>query len=256
MDYFTCRVSYFLLRNSYFALMKYKHLFFDLDHTLWDFEANARITLSELYHSMRLEDRGVNDFDLFHKNYLEHNDNLWERYRNGLIRQEDLRVKRMWLALLDFKIADDVLAKEMSDKFLELLPARTILFPYTKEILQYLTEKDYRLHLITNGFEVTQHSKLRYSGLAPFFKEVITSEGSNSLKPKREIFDYAFKKTGAVPEKSIMIGDSIDVDILGAVNAGIDQVHVNHLTKEPVPVTENILPTYTVYSLKELEGIF
>ena len=236
--------------------MKYKHLFFDLDHTLWDFEANARATLSELYRSLQLKNRGVDDFDLFHKNYLDHNEKLWERYRNGLIKQQDLRVKRMGLTLLDFKIADDVLAKEMSDEFLELLPTRTILFPYTKEILQYLADKNYQLHLITNGFEVTQHSKLKYSGLAPFFKEVITSEGSNSLKPKREIFDYAFQKTGAMPQESIMIGDTIDVDILGAVNAGIDQVHVNHLTKEPIPLADNKLPTYTVYSLKELEGIF
>lgn len=236
--------------------MKYKHLFFDLDHTLWDFEANAQATLIELYNSLKLEERGVNDFTLFYKNYLAHNDRLWERYRNGFIKQQDLRVKRMWLTLLDFKIADEPLAKAMSDQFLDLLPTRTILFPYTKEILQYLADKNYQLHLITNGFEVTQHSKLKYSGLAPFFQQVITSEGSNSLKPKKEIFDYAFEKTGAAPAESIMIGDTIDVDILGAVNAGIDQVHVNHLTKEPVPLADNKLPTYTVYSLKELENIF
>ncbi len=236
--------------------MKYKHLFFDLDHTLWDFEANARVTLSELYNSLKLEERGVNDFDRFHKNYLEHNEKLWERYRNGFIKQQDLRVKRMWLTLLDFKIADEPLAKIMSDQFLDLLPTRTLLFPYTKEILAYLSAKNYQLHLITNGFEVTQHSKLKHSGLAPFFKEVITSEGSNSLKPKKEIFDYAFQKTGAAPKESIMIGDTIDVDILGAVNAGIDQVHVNHLTKEPVLLADNKLPTFTVYSLKELEEIF
>lgn len=235
---------------------KYKHLFFDLDHTLWDFEANARATLLELYHSLQLEEQGVNDFDRFHKNYLEHNDKLWERYRNGLIKQQDLRVKRMGLTLLDFKIADDALAKKMSDQFLDLLPTRNILFPYTVEILHYLADKKYQLHLITNGFEITQHSKLKYAGLASFFKQVITSEGSNSLKPQKEIFDYAFQKTGAVPGESIMIGDTIDVDILGAVNAGIDQVHVNHLTKDPVPLADNKMPTYTVYSLKELEGIF
>jgi putative hydrolase of the HAD superfamily len=124
------------------------------------------------------------------------------------------------------------------------------------EILNYLRDKKYQLHLITNGFEKTQHSKLQYSGLAVFFKHVITSEGSNSLKPKKEIFDFAFEQTGALPAESIMIGDTIDVDILGAVNAGIDQVHVNHLTKEPVAVMGNKFPTYTIYSLKELEGIF
>lgn len=112
------------------------------------------------------------------------------------------------------------------------------------------------MHLITNGFEKTQHSKLKYSGLDKYFTEVITSEGSNSLKPNKEIFEFAFQKTGALPEQSIMIGDTIDVDIAGAVNAGIDQVHVNHLTNEPLPVVDNKLPTYTVYSLKELEEIF
>lgn len=236
--------------------MKYRHLFFDLDHTLWDFEANARATLSYLYNELQLERRGVHDFELFYKNYLIHNDRLWERYRNGYIKQEELRVKRMWLSLLDFKIADDKLAEEMNVKFLDLLPTRNLLFPYTMEILNYLAAKNYELHLITNGFEKTQHSKLQYSGLSVFFQHVITSEGSNSLKPKKEIFDFAFEKTGALPAESIMIGDTIDVDILGAVNAGIDQVHVNHLTKEPVAVMGNRFPTYTVYSLKELEGIF
>ncbi len=236
--------------------MKYRHLFFDLDHTIWDFEANARATLAELYESLKLKERGVHDFELFYRNYLAHNDKLWERYRNGYIKQEELRVKRMWLALLDFKIADDKLSQEMNVRFLDMLPTKTILFPYTNEILHYLTGKKYQLHLITNGFEKTQHSKLKYSGLDVFFKEVITSEGSNSLKPKKEIFDFAFQKTGAMPAESIMIGDTIDVDILGAINAGIDQVHVNHLTKEPVPVIDKMFPTFTVYSLKELEKIF
>ena len=245
--------------SSFFAnlqtAMHYKHLFFDLDHTLWDFEANSRQTLQELYHSMQLESRGITDFDLFHKNYLAHNDKLWDRYRNGFIKVDELRWKRMWLALLDFKIADETLAREMGIVFLDLLPTRKILFPYTIEILDYLTDKNYRLHLITNGFEKTQHSKLKNSGLDKYFAEVITSEASNSLKPHKEIFDYAFQKTGALHKESIMIGDTIEVDILGAVNAGIDQVHVNHLTKEPVLVNEK-LPTYTVYSLKELEEIF
>ena len=235
---------------------KYKHLFFDLDHTLWDFEANSRQTLEDLYHSMKLEAKGVNDFDLFHKNYLVHNDKLWSRYRNGFIKVDELRWKRMWLTLLDFKVADEQLAREMGNIFLDLLPTRKILFPDTIEILDYLVDKNYHLHLITNGFEITQHSKLKNSGLDKYFTEVITSEGSNSLKPHKEIFDYAFKKTGANPEQSIMIGDTIEVDILGAVNAGIDQVHVNHLTSNPVPVTGDKFPTFTVYTLKELENVF
>lgn len=236
-------------------MTRYKHLFFDLDHTLWDFEANARATLAHLYEDLQLEQRGVHDFELFYKNYLVYNEMLWERYRNGHIQQQELRIKRMRMALLDFKIADEALAEKMNVQFLDLLPSRTNLFPYCIEILNYLTDRKYQLHLITNGFEKTQHSKLKYSGLAGYFKEVVTSEGSNSLKPNREIFDYAFQKTKANPKESIMIGDTIDVDILGAMNAGIDQVHVNHLTREPVMINDK-LPTYTVYSLKELETIF
>jgi putative hydrolase of the HAD superfamily len=231
--------------------MKYKQLFFDLDHTLWDFEANSRQTLEELYKTFFLETKGVNDFDLFYQNYSKHNEKLWERYRNGFIKVDELRWKRMWLTLLDFKIGDESLARNMGMAFLDLLPTRKILFPYAAEILEYLSSRGYRLHLITNGFEKTQHSKLKNSGLDIYFGEVITSEGSNSLKPHKEIFEYAFLKTGAKKEQSIMIGDSLEVDIQGAMNAGIDQVFVNHLRIEAI-----VQPTYTVHSLRELETIF
>ena len=230
----------------------YKHLFFDLDHTLWDFEANSRQTLSELYTNMHLADLGVNDFERFNKNYLIHNEKLWDRYRKGFIKTEELRWKRMWLTLLDFKIGDEKLAREMGAVFLDLLPTRKLLFPYTLEILQYLTQKKYTLHLITNGFEKTQHAKLKNSGLHGFFKNVITSEGSNSLKPQKAIFDYALLQSNALAGESIMLGDDIDVDIAGARAAGLDQVYVNHLNK-PLP---QIQPTYTIGSLKELENIF
>ena len=231
--------------------MQYKHLFFDLDHTLWDFEANSCQTMQDLYYKLDLASRGVNDFDLFHKHYIVHNDKLWDRYRKGFVKVDELRWKRMWLTLLEFKIGDESLARQMGEQFLEALPSRTILFPYTIEILTYLRGKGYQLHLITNGFEKTQHSKIQNSGLSGYFGEVITSEGSNSIKPHKEIFEYAFRVTGAEPARSIMLGDSFEADIQGAINAGIDQVYVNHLGIEP-PVK----PTYTVSSLKELEEIF
>jgi putative hydrolase of the HAD superfamily len=231
--------------------MKYKHIFFDLDHTLWDFDANAKATLQQLHIDLKLVDKGVHDFDMFHKNYLQHNEKLWARYRNGYIRQEELRLKRMWLTLLDFRITDEALARQLSELFLQLLPARSILFPDTREVLQYLTGKQYHLHLITNGFEATQHSKLKNSQLDIYFREVITSEGSNSLKPQKEIFEYALEKTGASVNESIMIGDSLEVDILGAMNVGMDQVHVNFNN-----AAQDLTPTYTVTTLKQLEDIF
>ncbi|GAC1418612.1 MAG: YjjG family noncanonical pyrimidine nucleotidase [Flavisolibacter sp.] len=230
--------------------MKYKYLFFDLDHTLWDFDANARATLQQLYRELNLEKRGVNDFEVFHKNYLMHNDKLWARYRNGYIRQEELRFKRMWLTLLDFQIADEALTHQLSEKFIELLPFSTLLFPDTISILEYLTKKQYQLYLITNGFEITQQNKLKNAGLSPYFKEVITSESSNSLKPHKEIYEYALQKTGATIKESLMIGDSIEVDIAGALNMGMDQVHVNYQG-----MAQELNPTYTISALIELKNI-
>ena len=93
-----------------------------------------------------------------------------------------------------------------------------------------------------------QHNKLKHSGLAPYFKEVITSEGSNSLKPHKAIFEYALQKTGATVTESLMIGDTLDVDVAGALNIGMDAVHVNYDHKE-----QDIVPTYTVHHLRELK---
>lgn len=229
----------------------YKHLFFDLDHTLWDFETNAKNTLLHLYNNKELKAKGINDFDSFYKQYLHHNDRLWERYRNGFITQQDLRYKRMFLTLLDFKVVNEALTKQLATEFLELLPLGGALFPYTKEILDYLTHKGYQLHLITNGFEDVQYRKLDCAGLRHYFNAVITSEAANSLKPHKEIFDYALQCTGAVIDESIMIGDNIEADILGARNAGWEQVFVNHINEKT-----DVKPTYIVEKLIELEQIF
>ncbi len=230
---------------------KYKHIFFDLDHTLWDFDANAKATLRQLHLNLNLVDKGIHDFDEFYKKYLAHNEKLWARYRNGYIKQEELRIKRMWLTLLDFKVADEDLTRQLSELFLQVLPTRTLLFPHTTDVLQYLLDKNYKLHIITNGFEKTQHGKLNSCGLHSYFTEIITSERSGSLKPQKEIFEFALLKAGASADESIMIGDSIEVDIAGALNAGMDQIHVNFTGAE-----QELKPTYTVNSLLELKEIF
>jgi len=230
--------------------MQYRHLFFDLDHTLWDFETNAKLAMADLFNSLSLHEKGIPDFDEFYDRYSYHNHRLWDRYTKGHIKQEELRWKRMWLALLDFKLADEPLSRQMAAAFLELLPTKNSLFPYTIEILQYLQQKNYQMHLVTNGFEKVQYGKIKQAGLDGFFGQVITSEASNSLKPNREIFEYAFSKTGAVAKESIMIGDNQDADITGGKNAGMDTVFVNHLNVEPYSQ-----PTYVIYHLKELEDI-
>ena len=156
----------------------------------------------------------------------------------------------MWRTLLDFKIGEEKLAKDMSAEFLEILPTKKVLFDYTFEILNYLRGKKYVLHLITNGFEKTQWKKLDNSGLSEYFTQVITSESSSFVKPNKEIFTYALDACEACLEESIMIGDNLDADIQGAINCGMDNVFVNHIQAEC-----NLQPTYTITHLKELENI-
>jgi putative hydrolase of the HAD superfamily len=230
--------------------MAYKDLFFDLDHTLWDFETNSKETIQELYNTHRLADLGIVDFDGFYNTYSAHNHRLWDRYTKGFIKQEELRWKRVYLSLLDFKVANEPLAKQMSQAYLEILPNKKHLFPYTIEILEYLKQKDYKMHLITNGFESVQFKKIKNSGLQDYFIEVITSEASNSLKPQKEIFEYALKNANASVEKSIMIGDNESADIQGGINMGMDTIFVNH-----IQVVPTVAATYTITHLKELENI-
>ena len=230
--------------------MAYKDLFFDLDHTLWDFETNSKETIQELYNTHRLADLGIVDFDGFYSTYSAHNHRLWDRYTKGFIKQEELRWKRVYLSLLDFKVANEPLAKQMSQAYLEILPNKKHLFPYTIEILEYLKQKDYKMHLITNGFESVQFKKIKNSGLQDYFIEVITSEASNSLKPQKEIFEYALRNANASVEKSIMIGDNESADIQGGINIGMDTIFVNH-----IQVVPTIPATYTITHLKELENI-
>jgi putative hydrolase of the HAD superfamily len=231
--------------------MPYRHLFFDLDHTLWDFEANALEALKDVYFQKNLKDHGVEHFDHFYSRYLHHNAILWDRYHKGFITSEDLKWKRMWRTLLEFNIGSEPLAKEIGYEFLEVLPTKKQIFPHTREILTYLQERKYRLHLITNGFEKTQHLKLKHSGLTHYFEEVITSERSMYVKPQKEIFEYALNLTGAELQESIMIGDNPDADIQGAVNAGMDSIFVNHIGKEEIPSGA----THSIQHLKELENI-
>lgn len=203
-----------------------------------------------LYDEYKLVERGIPDFKAFFDVYIVHNDRMWERFRNGFIKREDLRWKRIWLTLLDFKVGDTALAYEMSAAYLEILPTQTRLTPFAKDLLEHCNGK-YIMHLITNGFETTQWQKLQYSGIASYFGEVITSEKSQSMKPHRQIFDYALQATGASIDDSIMIGDALDIDVLGAFNAGWDQVYYN-----PQKKLHDRKPTFEVGCWSEMMKVF
>jgi putative hydrolase of the HAD superfamily len=230
---------------------RYDHLFFDLDHTLWDFETNSRETLADLHQEAGLAERGIPDFESFVQTYNRHNAVLWDRFRKGFISREDLRWKRMWRTLLEFRVTDEALARQLSERYLEILPTKRNLFLDTIAVLDYLRGKGYPMHLITNGFERTQHAKLRNSGIDVYFTYVVTSEAAGIMKPHAPIFEYAMRLAGTGPDRSVMIGDTLDADILGANNAGMDTVYFN----PQVPADGDIRPTYVIASLGELKRL-
>ncbi|MGC4056954.1 MAG: YjjG family noncanonical pyrimidine nucleotidase [Chitinophagaceae bacterium] len=228
----------------------YKHLFFDLDHTLWDFDTNSRETMLRIYRLFDLESRGITDFDAFYNVYNDHNDRLWGRFRKGFIKRDELRWKRMWHTLLDFQVPHTQTAHEMSSAYLEILPTQKALIPNAKEVLEYCSSK-YKLHIITNGFETTQTQKLVQCGLKQYFSELITSEKSNAIKPQRDIFLYAQQAAGAGDvNECLMIGDALEIDVLGAMGAGWDAVYFN-----PGKIAHNAKPTYEIDALQTLLSI-
>ena len=224
----------------------YRNIFFDLDHTLWDFETNSLETLNEIFEKYELNAVGIPDAKVFVEVYLNHNHRLWSDYRQGKIEKEALRVQRFELCLNDFGMNDPGLAEAIANDYVSISPTKTNLFPHVHEILTYLKSK-YRLHIITNGFVEVQYTKLEHSGLRNYFTEVITSEEAGANKPDPAIFHYAMKRANATAETSLMIGDNEEVDIEGARLAGIDQVLFDFADEQ-----QDSVATYRISSLAQL----
>ena len=206
--------------------MKYRHLFFDLDHTLWDFEKNANETLRTLHERHGFARYGTFSVEAFIRMYSDINHALWRLYQSNKITQQQLRDVRFVRTLTRLGVPEADIPATISAEFTDILPQKSAVFPYTHEVLDYLKPK-YRLHLITNGFNDIQGIKLASSNLTPYFEEIITSEHSGHLKPDPRMFRHALERTGATAAESLMIGDNLECDVLGAYNAGIDQVYFN-----------------------------
>lgn len=230
--------------------MKYRHLFFDLDLTLWDLDKNSTEVLSELFTELRVEEKYKLSFENFLCVYKYYNDILWEQYRKELVTKEDLRTQRFQYSFMHFGIEDNPLAKEMGESYIAKSPLKTHLLPYAREVLEYLNT-NYTLHIITNGFEEVQIVKLNNSGISQYFKNVITSESSGYKKPDKRIFHYSLYRAKAKSKQCIMIGDHLEIDIIGARNAGLDQIYYN---PKKLGHKENI--TYEIDCLSRLKEIF
>jgi putative hydrolase of the HAD superfamily len=224
--------------------MKYKHLFFDLDNTLWDFEKNSHETFNELYSHYLADQNLIPSVKAFFEVYTVHNTRLWGLYRESLISKDELKNTRFLITLKEFGIDDKILASTLSDEYTYRSPRKGILFPGTIETLDKLKDR-FQLHIITNGFEEIQHVKLEFAGLTKYFENLITSEQAQSKKPDAGIFNYAMEQAGARAEESLMIGDDLDVDIIGAREIGMDTILFDPFDlyvsrQDPTPRVNNI----------------
>lgn len=225
---------------------KYRHLFFDLDHTLWDFETNSQEALLDLYSRHQLAERLNAPVHEFLAAYYRINDALWAQYRKGEVSKEALRHLRFQRAFHSFGPLEEETIVQFEAEYMDLAPRKTALMPGTLELLTAL-KPHYSMHIITNGFAETQSIKLAGSGLDNFFDQVICSDQLGVNKPEAKIFVHAMKSAGAQRKESLMIGDNLQVDVLGARNAGMDQVYYN-----PQKEAHDQKPSMEVADLREL----
>ncbi|HTE34790.1 MAG TPA: YjjG family noncanonical pyrimidine nucleotidase [Chryseolinea sp.] len=234
--------------NGHSNTNKYSTIFFDLDHTLWDYETNSQETLIELYGSYSLQSKGIADLNLFQTEFRKVNTELWLLYDQGFIGSDVIRKERFKQILRHFYVFDEKLSQDLSRDYLEICPRKGHLMPHAIEVLTYLSGR-YRLTVITNGFEEIQNLKLSAGNLHQFFDHIITSQKAGHRKPSKEIFDWALSKNSIPCHQAIMVGDNLIADISGARNANIDNVFYN-----AEKITHASTPDFEIFSLTELRG--
>ncbi|MDP5062498.1 MAG: YjjG family noncanonical pyrimidine nucleotidase [Maribacter sp.] len=223
---------------------KVTDVFFDLDHTLWDFDKNSALTFQKIFKDQKL-DIALPDFL---EVYMPANLKFWKLFREEKITKIELRYQRLKSVFdtMGYPASDDLI-NLLSEEYINHLSSFNTLFPNTIEVLDYLQPK-YKLHIITNGFQEVQDKKLRNSGIHSYFDQIIDSEMAGVKKPNPIIFNLALNRAGALPEKSLMIGDSLEADIMGAKSVGLHTIHFNaHKEK-----THTVAPI--IYDLQEIKS--
>lgn len=225
--------------------MKIDHVFFDLDHTLWDFEKNSALTFDKI-----LPEAGVHlDFDAFLKTYVPINMKYWKLYREEKVSKENLRYGRLkeTFDAINLEVSDAII-NHLSEEYIHQLPNFNHLFEGTFELLDYLKEK-YELHIITNGFQEVQSLKMSKSGILDYFNQVISSESVGVKKPNPRVFEFAMQEAKTKPTSSMMIGDNIEADIQGALNVGMNVIHFNSENLTDIP--QNIISVTSLLEIKQ-----
>ena len=228
---------------------KYQHLFFDLDHTLWDFDTNAKETLIDLFNRYELAQHDLFKVADFIDLYTENNHALWRAYHLGQITKEELRDTRFKKTFRELGLPEHLIPHQFEDDYVKESPHKTNLFAGTHEVLQAL-QPHYQMHIITNGFQESSELKLSKTNLKPYFQEIFVSEVIGKYKPDIALFQHALAVAGCDASQAIMIGDSLEADILGAKNAGIDQIYFN-----PHQQAHEVDCSYEISTLSELLGI-
>lgn len=212
------------------------HIFFDLDHTLWDFDKNSALTFEAIFRAEKL-DICLPDFL---EVYIPINNNYWKLYREDQITKEALRTGRLKDCFEGMKLnVPTQVIDNLSNNYIRFLPNYNNLLEDTIDILEYLFPK-YELHIITNGFEEVQQAKLENSKIAKYFTTVTTSEEAGVKKPHKNIFHMALEKSNALPAGSLMIGDNYEADITGALNIGMRTLYFDYYQKDRYPETPGI----------------
>lgn len=223
----------------------YKHILIDLDDTLWDFKANSKVAMQEIFNDYELI-KYYDSFESFHAIYMEKNHQLWEQYAKGEITKEYLSLERFLYPLRIVGVENEQLAKQLGEDFLHRTTMQTQLVEGAIELLDYLKNK-YTLSIVSNGFVEVQYIKLRRSGLLPYFTHIFLSEEIGYQKPDIRFFQAVLEKLGAKNTDCLVIGDNYQTDIQGAQNANINAIlyntntSLNPIKKDIFSVVDNLL---------------
>lgn len=229
----------------------YKHLFFDLDHTLWDFERNSNETLADLYDHFGLENYCISGKTVLQQTFGRVNAHLWHLHDTNRITKPELRHRRFREVMSALGCDDHPHCDEYSEWYLAHCSYKPHLLPGTKELLDYLAPR-YDMHILTNGFDEVQAIKMSSSGITDYFREVITVSRAGAQKPEEKMFRFALELTGAAVAESLMIGDNPETDIAGALSIGMDAVYFRP-EQSHYPAYDRA--TYQISELKELHNL-
>lgn len=229
-----------------------KHIFFDLDNTLWDTDKNSKLTLKNIYENLKIEERYQLQFSDFYISYYNRNENLWSLYRQDKVSKADILEKRFKDTFLEFHINDPEIWDYFNANFLTQIMENNNLIEYAEEILKYLKTKGYQLHVISNGFILQTEQKVQETCIKDYITTLTSGEEINKRKPAKEVFELGLKKAHALVNESAFIGDDWEADVLGSQKIGMHPVYFNYKKKEhhksaEIPIIENLLELKNIF---------